>query len=116
MHTMPTVALTTLGCKLNFAETSTLGKQFLERGYSVVEFGRPADVAVINTCSVTERADRECRQLIRRARRLSPDAVVVVTGCYAQLDPATVSSIEGVDIVLGAAEKFSLFDLGKSVV
>lgn len=111
MHTMPTVALTTLGCKLNFAETSTLGKQFLERGYSVVEFGRPADVAVINTCSVTERADRECRQLIRRARRLSPDAVVVVTGCYAQLDPATVSSIEGVDIVLGAAEKFSLFDL-----
>ncbi len=108
---MPTVALTTLGCKLNFAETSTLGKQFLERGYSVVEFGRPADVAVINTCSVTERADRECRQLIRRARRVSPEAVVVVTGCYAQLDPATVAAIEGVDIVLGAAEKFSLFDL-----
>jgi threonylcarbamoyladenosine tRNA methylthiotransferase MtaB len=111
MHTMPTVALTTLGCKLNFAETSTLGRQFLERGYSVVEFGRPADVAVINTCSVTERADRECRQLIRRARRASPDAVVVVTGCYAQLDPAAVSAIEGVDVVLGTAEKFSLFDL-----
>lgn len=108
---MPTVALTTLGCKLNFAETSTLGKQFLERGYSVVEFGRPADVAVINTCSVTERADRECRQLIRRARRVSPEAVVVVAGCYAQLDPAAVAAIEGVDIVLGAAEKFSLFDL-----
>jgi threonylcarbamoyladenosine tRNA methylthiotransferase MtaB len=108
---MPTVALTTLGCKLNFAETSALGKQFLDRGFDLVDFGGPADVAVINTCSVTERADRECRQLIRRARRLSPAAVVVVTGCYAQLDPAGVAKIEGVDFVLGAAEKFSLFNL-----
>lgn len=106
---MPTVALTTLGCKLNFAETSSLGKQFLDRGYTLVEFGRRADVAVINTCSVTQRADRECRQLIRRARRGSPDAAVIVTGCYAQLDPEAVASIDGVDFVLGAKEKFSLF-------
>jgi len=107
---MPTVALTTLGCKLNYAETSTLGKQFLQRGYSLVEFGGPADVAVINTCSVTGKADRECRQLIRRARRTAPDAVVIVTGCYAQRDPEEVASIDGVDFVLGTMEKFSLFD------
>lgn len=107
---MPTVALTTLGCKLNSAETSSLGKQFLDRGYSLVEFGASADVAVINTCSVTERADRECRQLIRRARRASPRGVIVVTGCYAQLDPGEVAAMEGVDFVLGTKEKSLLFD------
>lgn len=106
---MPTVALTTLGCKLNFAETSTIGKQFLDRGYSVVRFGDQADVTVINTCSVTGRADRECRQLIRRARRIAPNGTVIVTGCYAQLDPETVASIDGVDYVLGTQEKFSVF-------
>lgn len=107
---MPRVALFTLGCKLNYAETSLLGKQFVERGFDVVEFGEEADVCVINTCSVTERADRECRQLIRRAIRTSPDPLVVVTGCYAQLEPEEVASIEGVDVVLGAKEKFSLFE------
>jgi threonylcarbamoyladenosine tRNA methylthiotransferase MtaB len=107
---MPTVALTTLGCKLNSAETSSLGKQFLDRGYALVEFGTSADVAVINTCSVTARADRECRQLIRRARRASPEGVVVVTGCYAQLEPAEVAAIKGVDFVLGTKEKPLLFD------
>ena len=107
---VPTVALTTLGCKLNAAETLTIGKQFLDRGYSVVEFGEQADVCVINTCSVTSRADRECRQLIRRARRAAPAGVVVVTGCYVQLNPEQAASMGEVDYLLGTREKFSLFD------
>jgi threonylcarbamoyladenosine tRNA methylthiotransferase MtaB len=108
---MPTIALTTLGCKLNFAETSAIGNQFAGRGYTPVEFGLPADVTVINTCSVTSRADRECRQLIRRTLRASPASVVVVTGCYAQLKPEEVASIEGVDFVLGTREKASIASL-----
>jgi threonylcarbamoyladenosine tRNA methylthiotransferase MtaB len=107
---VPRVSLHTLGCKLNFAETSSLGGQFLDRGFELVEFGAEADVIVINTCSVTERADRECRQIIRRALRTSKDAVVLVTGCYAQLEPEEVASINGVDVVLGSKEKFHLFD------
>lgn len=106
---MPTVALHTLGCKLNHAETSMISRQFLEQGYTIVDVGTPADVCVINTCSVTARADRECRQLIRRAVRTSRDPYVVVTGCYAQLEPEEVASIAGVDLVLGAREKFELF-------
>ena len=107
---MPRVALYTLGCKLNFAETSTLGKQFADRGYRVVDPDTPADVFVLNTCTVTERADRECRQVIRRAMRNSANAFVIVTGCYAQLAPEEIASIAGVDLVLGAREKFNLFD------
>ena len=106
---MPTVALHTLGCKLNHAETQMIGKQFLDHGFSVVDFGVPADVVVLNTCSVTERAERECRQLIRRSLRSSADTFVVVTGCYAQLRPEEIASIDGVDVVLGAKEKFDLF-------
>jgi threonylcarbamoyladenosine tRNA methylthiotransferase MtaB len=106
---MPRVALHTLGCKLNYAETATIGKQFLDRGYEVVELGEPAEICVINTCSVTARADRECRQIIRRALRTSKSPFVVVTGCYAQLVPEEVASINGVDLVLGAKEKFDLF-------
>jgi threonylcarbamoyladenosine tRNA methylthiotransferase MtaB len=106
---MPRVSLHTLGCKLNFAETSTIGKQFVDRGFEVVEFGEEADVCVINTCTVTERTDRECRQVIRRAIRTSGKPFVVVTGCYAQLEPEEVASIDGVDLVLGAKEKFDLF-------
>jgi threonylcarbamoyladenosine tRNA methylthiotransferase MtaB len=106
---MPRVALHTLGCKLNYAETSTIGKQFLDRGFEVVDFGTPADVVVINTCTVTERADRECRQLIRRALRSGTPPYVVVTGCYAQLEPEEIASINGVDLVLGAREKFEIF-------
>ncbi|MBI5463982.1 MAG: tRNA (N(6)-L-threonylcarbamoyladenosine(37)-C(2))-methylthiotransferase MtaB, partial [Ignavibacteriales bacterium] len=102
------VALHTLGCKLNAAETSTLGKQFVEQGYGVVEIDEPADVVVINTCSVTERADRECRQLVRRALRHSPNAFVAIVGCYAQLQPHELASIPGVDVVLGTQEKFNL--------
>jgi threonylcarbamoyladenosine tRNA methylthiotransferase MtaB len=113
---MPTIALATLGCKLNFAETSALGKQFTDRGYTPVDFGLPADVTVINTCSVTARADRECRQLIRRTLRASPRSVVVVTGCYAQLKPEEVASIEGVDFVMGTREKVSIaFAIGAPV-
>ncbi len=107
---MKRIALHTLGCKLNYAESSMLGKQFADRGFEVVDFDEPAEVYVINTCSVTERADRECRQIIRRALRRAGNPFVIVTGCYAQLEPEEVASIEGVDVVLGAKEKFQLFD------
>jgi threonylcarbamoyladenosine tRNA methylthiotransferase MtaB len=107
---MKKVALHTLGCKLNYAETSTIGRQFVERGFEVVDFDQPADVYLLNTCSVTERADRECRQIIRRALRISPDAFIIVSGCYAQLRPEEIAGIDGVDLVLGTREKFSIFD------
>ncbi len=107
---MPTVSLHTLGCKLNFAETLALGRQFRERGFDIVEFGAPADVCVINTCSVTARANRECRQTIRKALRMPSPPYMIVTGCYAQLEPEEVASIESVDLVLGAGEKHRLFD------
>ncbi len=112
---MPRVALHTLGCKLNYAETSTIGKQFLDRGYAVVPFGEPADVNVINTCSVTEKADQECRQMIRRALRAAPDSYVIVTGCYAQLAPDDVAGIDGVDLVAGTREKFDLLTLAGDI-
>jgi threonylcarbamoyladenosine tRNA methylthiotransferase MtaB len=105
------VALHTLGCKLNFAETSTLGSQFLSKGFRVVNFNDKADVYVFNTCTVTGNAEKECRQLVRRVLRQNPEAFVVVTGCYAQLRPEEISSIKGVDAVLGTKEKFKLFDL-----
>ncbi len=107
---MPTVSLHTLGCKLNQAETEGIGRQFLERGFALAESGASADVWVINTCSVTARADRECRQLIRRALRSAGNPFVIVTGCYAQLQPEAIASIRGVDLVLGAREKFRVFD------
>jgi threonylcarbamoyladenosine tRNA methylthiotransferase MtaB len=105
---MPTVALHTLGCKLNSAETAAIGRRFLERGYTLVPVGEAADVCVINTCTVTARADRECRQIIRRALRAPKDPKLVVTGCYAQLRPEEVASIPGVDLVLGTREKFDV--------
>ena len=108
---MPRVSFYTLGCKLNYAETSTLQRDFEGRGFEAVPFGEAADVAVINTCTVTEEADRKCRQTIRRALRTSPDAFVIVTGCYAQLQPEALAAIDGVDVVLGANEKFQLFNL-----
>ncbi len=105
---MKKVSFYTLGCKLNFAETSTIGRQFLEHGYSVVDFDQSADVIVLNTCSVTEQAERECRQIVRRILRNSPDAFIVVTGCYAQLQPEAIASIRGVDLVVGTKDKFDL--------
>lgn len=105
------VGLHTLGCKLNFSETSIVSRQFEERGFIKVDFSEAADVYVINTCSVTENADKKCRKVVRDALRRNPDAFVVVMGCYAQLKPKEISEIPGVDIVLGAKEKFKLFDL-----
>jgi threonylcarbamoyladenosine tRNA methylthiotransferase MtaB len=105
------VALHTLGCKLNYSETSSIGSQFLERGFETVDFQEEADVYVLNTCSVTESAERECRQIIRRALRQNPQAFIIVTGCYAQLRPEEIAQIDGVDAVLGSNEKFKLFSL-----
>ena len=103
-----TIALHTLGCKLNYSETSTLGRMLEKEGFTKKEFDEPADVYVINTCSVTENADKECRQLVRRIQKQNAEAVVVITGCYAQLKPKEIAEIPGVDLVLGAAEKFNL--------
>jgi threonylcarbamoyladenosine tRNA methylthiotransferase MtaB len=108
MEKQRSVAFHTLGCKLNFSETSTLSRQLEADGFLKKEFEDLADVYVINTCSVTENADKECRQLVRRIQRKSPESLVVITGCYAQLKPKEISSIPGVDLVLGAAEKFNL--------
>jgi len=104
------VALHTLGCKLNFSETSTIGKQFKNNGFDIVDFKESADVYVINTCTVTENADRECRQIVRRALRNNPKAFVAVIGCYAQLRPGEIAKIDGVDVILGSSEKFNIFD------
>lgn len=108
------VAFHTLGCKLNFAETSTIGEQFLKHDFDIVNYEQSADVYVINTCTVTESADKECRQIVRRALRNNPNAFIIVTGCYAQLRAEEISKIEGVNVVLGSNEKFKLFDYIKS--
>ena len=105
------VAFHTLGCKLNFAETSTIGSQFVEKGFSVVDFNADADVYVINTCTVTDNADKECRQIVRRALRTNPNAYIIVTGCYAQLQHEEISKIDGVDAILGSNEKFNIFSI-----
>ncbi|MFK7981038.1 MAG: tRNA (N(6)-L-threonylcarbamoyladenosine(37)-C(2))-methylthiotransferase MtaB [Saprospiraceae bacterium] len=110
MATPKTVAFHTLGCKLNYSETSAIARQFEGAGYSAVKFQDGANIYVINTCSVTDFADRKCRKIVRQALRHSPDAFVVVTGCYAQLKPQEISEIPGVDLVLGAAEKFRILD------
>lgn len=103
-----TIAFHTLGCKLNFSETSSIARKMQERGFITVDFEEPSDIYVINTCSVTEQADTKCRNIVRKAMKLNPDAYVVVVGCYAQLKPKEIASIKGVDLVLGAAEKFKL--------
>ena len=103
-----TVALHTLGCKLNFSETTAIGRLLENDGFVKKDFEEVADVYVINTCSVTENADKECRQLVRRIQRKAPEALVVITGCYAQLKPKEIAAIPGVDLVLGAAEKFNI--------
>jgi len=105
---MKTVAFYTLGCKLNYSETSTLARQFQQHGYEKVAFEAGADLYIINTCSVTDNADKECRMIVRRIQRKAPEAIVVITGCYAQLKPAEIAAIPGVDLVLGAAEKFNI--------
>lgn len=110
MENKRSVAFHTLGCKLNFSETSTLSRQLEQEGFEKKAFTEQADVYVINTCSVTENADKECRQLVRRIQKLAPESFVVITGCYAQLKPKEIAEIPGVDLVLGAAEKFNLVE------
>jgi len=107
MSASRTVAYYTLGCKLNFAETSAIGRQLTAQGYGKVSFDQNPDIFLINTCSVTENADKECRTIVNRALAVNPEAVVVVTGCFAQLKPDQIASIPGVDLVLGANEKFN---------
>lgn len=108
---MKKVAFYTLGCKLNYSETSTISRKFEENGYQKVEFTDSPDIFIINTCSVTENADKKCRKVVREARTISPNAYVAIIGCYAQLKPKEISEIPGVDAVLGAAEKFRLIEL-----
>jgi threonylcarbamoyladenosine tRNA methylthiotransferase MtaB len=103
------VAFHTLGCKLNFSESSTIARDFTEKGYKRVSFSEHADVYVINTCTVTDMADKKCKQAVKKVIRQNPNAVVAVIGCYAQLKPEEIKNIDGVDIVLGANEKFKLF-------
>src|SRR5213082_697671 len=103
-----TVALHTLGCKLNFSETTSIGRLLENDGFIKKDFDDVADVYVINTCSVTDNADKECRYLVRRIQRKAPKSLVVITGCYAQLKPQEIAEIPGVDLVLGASEKFNL--------
>ncbi len=110
MATPKTVAFHTLGCKLNFSETSSIERMFEDKGYQPVDFEEGADIYVINTCSVTDFADKKCRYTVRNALRKAPHAHVVVIGCYAQLKPDEIASIPGVDLVLGAAEKFRILD------
>jgi len=102
------VALHTLGCKLNFSETTSISRMLENDGFIKKEFDEVADLYVINTCSVTENADKECRQLVRRIQKKAPDAMVVITGCYAQLKPQEIATIPGVNLVLGAGEKFNI--------
>ena len=101
------VALYTLGCKLNFSETSTIGRLFENAGYAKVDFEDCPDVFIINTCSVTENADKKCKQLVKRAKKINPDSFIAIIGCYAQLKPTEIAKIPGVNMVLGANEKFN---------
>lgn len=112
---MQTVSFHTLGCKLNFSETSSIARSFRDAGWQRVDFQEPANVAVINTCSVTENADRECRTIVNRALNSNPEAFVVIVGCYAQLKPDAIANIPGVDLVLGATEKFNIISYLESI-
>lgn len=104
------VAFYTLGCKLNFSETSTISRLFEEAGIAKVDFEDTPDIYVINTCSVTENADKKCKQLVRRAKKINPNCFVIIVGCYAQLKPEEIAKMEGVNMVLGANEKFNILD------
>lgn len=115
MATPQTIAFHTLGCKLNFSETSTIRRRFEDYGYITVSWENPADIYVLNTCSVTDFADKKCRAAVRKALRNRPEAKIVVIGCYAQLKPDEIASIPGVDLVLGAAEKFNVHNYIDSI-
>ena len=111
-----TTSFYTLGCKLNFSETSTISRNLEEEGYAKIDFELGADVYVINTCSVTDQADKKCRNIVRKALKYNPNAFIIVIGCYAQLKPEEISRIEGVDLVLGAQEKFNISNYLKDTV
>ncbi|MGO2294456.1 MAG: tRNA (N(6)-L-threonylcarbamoyladenosine(37)-C(2))-methylthiotransferase MtaB [Psychroflexus halocasei] len=104
------VAFYTLGCKLNFSETSTISRQFEDKGYIKTDFGKPADIVVINTCSVTENADKRFKTIVRQAQKVNENAFIIGIGCYAQLKPEELAAVDGVDLVLGATEKFKITD------
>ena len=108
MNQFERVAFYTLGCKLNFSETSTIARLFEDGGFAKVDFEDQPDIFVINTCSVTENADKKCKQLVKRAKKISPESMVIILGCYAQLKPEEISKIPGVDLVLGANDKFNV--------
>ena len=108
---MKKVAFYTLGCKLNYSETSTIGRMFESKGFQKVEFSDTPDIFIINTCSVTDNADKKCKKIVREAKKISPASYVAIIGCYAQLKPKEIAEIKGVDAVLGAAEKFRLIEL-----
>lgn len=110
MNSNKKVAFYTLGCKLNFSETSSIANMFEEEGFARVNFEENPDVYVINTCSVTENADKKCKQLVKRALKINPNAFIAIIGCYAQLKPKEIANLYGVDIVLGASEKFKLLE------
>ena len=102
------VAFYTLGCKLNFSETSTIARSFKNEGFNRVDFSEKADIYIINTCSVTENADKRCKTIVKQAQKVNPNAFVAAIGCYAQLKPQELADVEGVDLVLGATEKFKV--------
>lgn len=104
------VAFHTLGCRLNFSESGSIAQGFTERGYEIVDFGQPADVVFLNTCTVTDGADSTCRNLIRKAQTSAPDAKIVVAGCYAQMEAEKIKQMQGVDLILGTSEKYKVFD------
>jgi threonylcarbamoyladenosine tRNA methylthiotransferase MtaB len=108
-----TVGIHTLGCKLNFSESSTIGRQFKDNGFQLVDFEEKADIYIINTCSVTENADKKCRKIVKQALRRNAEAFIIVIGCYAQLKPQEIAAIPGVDLTLGAAEKFNILSIIK---
>ena len=110
MNQYQRVAFYTLGCKLNFSETSTISRLFEDGGFAKVDFEENPDVFVINTCSVTENADKKCKQLVKRAKKISPESMVIILGCYAQLKPEEIAQMPGVDLVLGANEKFNVLE------
>lgn len=110
MNQYKKVAFYTLGCKLNFSETSTIARNFEDEGFAKVDFNEHPDIFIVNTCSVTENADKKCRQIVKKALKINPSAFVVMIGCYAQLKPTEISEIPGVDLVLGANEKFNILE------
>lgn len=114
MSTSKTVAFYTLGCKLNFSETSTIARSFTTAGYEQVSFNKTADVYVINTCSVTENADKKFKSVVKQALKQNPDGFLVAIGCYAQLKPEELAALDCVDLVLGANEKFNVVDFLES--